>query len=344
MSEKYFVASNSSEGFCSYYDNAFDINKFKRIYAIKGGSGTGKAFFMRTVAQRAEDKGYTVRYIYCSSDAASLDAIIIDELKIAVLDGTAPHTYEPKLIGAVDSIVDLGAFLNNEMLSKSRKQIDAIVNEKKQCFERAYRYLNSYHLLSKNIEDLVLPCIKFEKIKKYANNFLKELTEEDGKIENRLVRSIGMRGLSSFDSYYENSKIYYEINDYYDTAHIFVSAIYKALDKKRVDVFVSNNPIIKERLDAIRLQNGRIGFEITNDNHGDARKINMKRFVDVNDLGKIREQYRAIARLRDGVLDLALLEFENIKKHHFVLEDIYGLAMDFEAKEKFTEEFCNKIL
>mgnify|MGYP003427491928 CR=1 FL=1 len=27
MKEKYFVASNSADGFCSYYDNAFNIEK-----------------------------------------------------------------------------------------------------------------------------------------------------------------------------------------------------------------------------------------------------------------------------------------------------------------------------
>ena len=165
MQEKYFIASNSSEGFCSYYEDAFDITKFSRIYAIKGGSGTGKAFFMNTVAKKAEKMGYSVRYIYCSSDSSSLDGIIIEEPRVAVLDGTAPHIYEPKLVGAVDSIVDLGAFLDERMLSKSRNKIESITNEKKQGFERAYRHLKVYQLLSKNIEQIIYPCIKHEKIK-----------------------------------------------------------------------------------------------------------------------------------------------------------------------------------
>ena len=36
--------------------------------------------------------------------------------------------------------------------------------------------------------------------------------------------------------------------------------------------------------------------------------------------------------------------FEKIKKYHFRIEDIYGAAMDFDAQEQFTYEFCNKIL
>jgi hypothetical protein len=299
---------------------------------------------MNTVAKRAEKLGYTVRYIYCSSDSSSLDGLIIEEPKIAVLDGTAPHIYEPKLVGAVESIVDLGAFLDGKMLSKSRNKIESITNEKKQGFERAYRYLKIYQLLSKNIEELIYPCIKHEKINKYAKGFALGIAEGDGIEEHRLIRSIGMRGLSSFDTYRENARIYYEINDYFESAHILLSTIYRALLNKNADLYLSNNPIIKDRLDAIFTVGDSLCFEISNEEHVGARRINMKRFVNADAISKVRAEYRAIARVRDEALDLALSEFENIKKHHFLLESIYGSAMDFEAKEKFTDEFCNKIL
>ena len=344
MSEKYFIASNSSDGFCSYYGDTFDISKFSKIYAIKGGSGTGKAFFMKEIAKRAEERGLSVRYIYCSSDPSSLDAIIINETKIAVLDGTAPHIYEPHLVGAVDSIVDLGKFLNGDMLSRSRKQIESILNKKRQGFDSAYRYLKAYHLLSQNIEALIYTALKLEKIKKYANSLAKGIQEGNGELEHRITRAIGMRGLSSFDTYYENAKIYYEINDYFDSAHILLNEIFNAFRQKRADMYISNNPIIKDRLDALYTVKQGLCFEIGNQDRSDARRINMKRFVDVDAISKIRQEYRAIARLRDDSLNMALDEFEKIKKYHFILEKIYGSAMDFDAKEKFTIDFCNKIL
>lgn len=343
MADKYFAASNSSEGFCSYYSNVFDISKFSRLYAIKGGSGTGKAFFMKEIAKRAEEKGLEVEYIYCSSDSASLDGIIIKELKIAVLDGTAPHIYEPQLVGAVDSIVDLGAFLDSSILASSREEIEHITNEKKLGFNRAYRYLKVYHLLSKSIEELINPCLKYEKIYKYAKSFAKNISEGRGRKDHKLIRSIGMRGLSSYDTYYEKSRIYYEINDYFDSAYILLSAIYSSFAQKNADLFISNNPIIKDRFDAIFSVNEALGFEISNEEHSGARRINMKRFVDADAIARVKSEYRAIARLRDDALNLALIEFEKIKKNHFKLEEIYGKAMDFEAKEQFTFEFCNKI-
>ena len=218
--EKYFAASNSSEGFCSYYNEVFNPKKFYKIYVIKGGSGTGKAFFMKEIAKCAELNGFSVTYIYCSSDAESLDGIIINEQKIAVLDGTSPHIYEPRYVGACESFVNLAEFLDERMLISSRKLIENISLEKQRGFERVYRELNAYRALSENIFDVIFPCIKLEKIKKYAKRFADGLEKESGEDEHLLSRSIGMKGMYTFDTYFENAKIYYEINDYFETAFL----------------------------------------------------------------------------------------------------------------------------
>ena len=67
----------------------------------------------------------------------------------------------------------------------------------------------------------------------------------------------------------------------------------------------------------------------------------MKRFVNLDAISQIRQEYRMIARQRDEALQMALDEFETIKKHHFVLESIYGSAMDFDAKEQFTNRLSD---
>jgi hypothetical protein len=218
------------------------------------------------------------------------------------------------------------------------------MDEKKRGFERAYRHLSAYKSLSRNIEDIIYPCIKLDKMRHFALRFANSLELRKGSEEHLLVRSIGMRGLSSFDTYYENAEIYYEINDYYDSAHILLREIYNILREKRVDMRLSNNPIISSRYDAICAYESGLTFEIGNRMDVDARSINMKRFVDCGRINEIRQKYRAIARARDEVLQLALAEFEDIKKYHFILEEIYGSAMDFEAKENFCLEFITHIL
>jgi len=343
MQEKYFAASNSSEGFCSYYGNVFDINRLSRIYAIKGGSGTGKAFFMKEIAKAAEKRGYSVRYIYCSSDADSLDGIIIKEPKIAVLDGTAPHVYEPQLVGALDIIVDLGAFLDHKKLCADRAEIEKIIAKKQAGFLRVYKYLSAYRAISENIDDLVLPCINIQKLDAFTNRIVKQIDREKGSEEHLLANSVGMRGITHFDTYFESTRVYYSIRDQYDTAHILLDRIYSLLKDKGTGLRISNNPIINTRLDALCVTRDDLTFEIANDEKSDVRVINMARFIDTQRISKTKEKYRRLKKIRDEMLDLALAEFEEIKDHHFKLEKIYGAAMDFDKKEQFTREFCNKI-
>ena len=122
-----------------------------------------------------------------------------------------------------------------------------------------------------------------------------------------------------------------------------MSEIYSVMKSKSANLQISNNPIIKKRMDVLCDSNSGLTFEITNRISNEARCINMKRFVECDQISKIRQDYRALVRVRDNVLSLALEEFEKIKKYHFILEEIYGSAMDFSAKEQFTREFCNKI-
>lgn len=342
VKQKYFAASNSAEGFKSYYGEVFDPCKYSRIYVIKGGSGTGKGYFMKEVAREAEKRGFFPTYIYCSSDPESLDGVIIPELTTAIIDGTAPHVVEPSLVGAIEVIVDLGAFLNTSMLSGSRKVIGEIVRQKDECYERAYRYLAAYKQISENMDRMILPYLKLEKMKKFVARLTSDISGE-GNEEYRLVRSVGMKGRVFFDTYRRNAEIYYRIDDHYESAHFLMQELYRALHQRGADMKLSPDPIISARYGSISFDNDRVAFEIAGDAQDEGRAVNMKRFLDGVGTVRIRGDFRAAMRVRDNVSDLAQLELEKAKKYHFTLEEIYGAAMDFEAKEQLTREICDKI-
>lgn len=340
---RYFAASNSAQGFKSYYSNVFDPSEYSRIYVIKGGAGTGKSYFMKRVAEHAELCGFSVIYIHCSSDPASIDGIIIEETGIAVLDGTAPHATECSAPGAIESIIDLGAFWNTSMLAGSRRIIESMNTQKAKCFERAYGYLAAYKSVSENMKDLIAPYVKTEKIKKYISRFVPD-AEGEGRERYLLTDSIGMGGRVSFDTYRECAGVYYAIKDYFETGHVLLSALYGELKKKRADIILSFDPVLSDRINAITLASNGLTFRIAaDDDEDDGRVINMKRFTDAAQMQKARSDYRMANRLRSGIEELALYELERAKKYHFTLEEIYGAAMDFSAKDRFCTEFCNKI-
>ncbi len=114
---KIFPGANTSNGFYSYFDYIIpkDVN---RIFCLKGGPGVGKSSLMKKVARDFVEKGYDVEVFPCSSDPSSLDAVVIEKLKVVLLDATAPHIVDPKIPGAIDEIVNFGDFWNMDNLEK----------------------------------------------------------------------------------------------------------------------------------------------------------------------------------------------------------------------------------
>lgn len=62
---------------------------------------------MKKIGDYFLSQGENIDHIYCSSDSNSLDGIIINNRKTAVVDGTSPHVIEPKAPGAVEEYINL---------------------------------------------------------------------------------------------------------------------------------------------------------------------------------------------------------------------------------------------
>ena len=118
----FFLGANAPEGFHSLFSELYDPLDGWQAYILKGGPGTGKSTFLRTVAQACDAKGVEYETIRCASDPRSLDAIRIESKKICLVDGTAPHVIEPKYPGAVEKTLELGAFRQDAPLREKRAE------------------------------------------------------------------------------------------------------------------------------------------------------------------------------------------------------------------------------
>jgi GTPase SAR1 family protein len=148
---KVFPGGNTSYGFYSFYDHIAPTDA-NRIFVIKGGPGVGKSTFMRRIAENLRARGYDVELHCCSSDNGSLDGVYVPELDVALIDGTAPHIVDPKTPGAVDEIVHLGDYWNEDNMRRHKKDILALNREISRLFRRAYAYLAAARIFLTEVE------------------------------------------------------------------------------------------------------------------------------------------------------------------------------------------------
>ncbi len=346
--DAYFAASNSADGFCSYYPQCFDDRRIDHLYAIKGGPGTGKSRFMREVAEAAQVSGWRVEYVYCSSDPNSLDGVILTlgERAVALLDATAPHVYEPHTPGAREELIDLGAFWNAERLGDQMERIEEINREKRAAYRRAYRYLASAGEMRRTCGELTLPFLRLSAIETMADRLTRELPFGSGyRMQPALIGSIGMQGEVRLDSYFARAKCFYLIEDCHGAAQYLLDALGKIAVQKRLAVRLSHDPLLPECLDGIFFCESGTAFAVGDrrECQGPLHVIGMRRFVQTAGMKPIRGSLVYAERMRRAMLGGAIEELERVREAHFLLEAIYADAMDFSAKEAFTKSFCAKL-
>ena len=183
MTEKFFAAANSSGGFVCWFDEIFSPESLDRCFIIKGGSGTGKSTFMKRVAAEAEKRGWHAEYFFCSSDPSSLDGVILhggggEHRRVALLDGTAPHSHDPKLPGAVEEIVNLGECWDVGPLAERRGEISALTAEKSKKFAESYEYLWTAGEISKLLRGEAAGFVLADKMRAAVDRLLTRLASE----------------------------------------------------------------------------------------------------------------------------------------------------------------------
>lgn len=137
----YFAGANTARGFYSCFEHIVPASQRKRMFYIKGGPGVGKSTLMRRWAQAAEERGLDTAHFHCSSDPDSLDGVSLPAHGTGMMDGTAPHVYDPVIPGARDTLLSLGDFLDEKALAPHAREIESIQKSISARFARCYRYL-----------------------------------------------------------------------------------------------------------------------------------------------------------------------------------------------------------
>ncbi len=350
---KYFLASNSCEGFVSFFGSCYDPHDNWKAYIIKGGPGTGKSSFMKFLAAKASDKGIKTVLCPCSSDPDSLDAVIFPEIKKVVLDGTSPHTLDPKFPAVCEEILNFGEFWQTEKITPHREQILSLCETNSSLHRTAARYLYAAGELVRDSLKIASACTKTENALKTAEKLCKKLIPQTHKKCFEWVRftcGVTPKGVISFTntllSSAENLVI---INDPHGAAsNIIMTKIRDHALKCGYEIIsVKNSFLPNTLLDHILIPELSLCFARESEyQHFEttARRIHARRFTDMHALNLSRERLRFNKKVAREMLSEACTTLLKAKTVHDDIEKHYISAMDFVSLTAFAETFAEKIL
>lgn len=178
MAEKhYFACGNTAKGFQNLF--ASNLQYLEKIFILKGGPGNGKSTFMKLIGAQFKER-YMVEYIHCSSDSNSLDGVIIRELGVGIVDGTAPHVIEPNVPGCIEEYVNLGAAWDTKKLKENQAEIVRIQEQIAQCYPRAYDAFARGIKVHDEWETVYIKNMDFDKANEITETVISDVLKDSG--------------------------------------------------------------------------------------------------------------------------------------------------------------------
>jgi hypothetical protein len=352
MKEKHiFAGNNTAEGFYSCFDYLFNPNELEHIYILKGGPGVGKSSFMKKFASETSNNDYSIEYIHCSSDNDSLDGIIIPQLKIALVDGTAPHTVDPRIPGVIDEIINLGMFLDNSQLEKRKEQIIQINKTKSLLFKSAYRYLHAAGIITEEINSLYDQFIDREKFYQMNNEAVNKLFHNSNnlkkapKTKKMFSEAYTASGYIDYTkSLCQNKRVWVVTGE--STNHIseFLKKISYETSKRGYDSELFLMPLNPDKLKHIYIPEMNLIIISSEDYaYGDFEEIfDIHGIMDTDNLRTHISEIENNLHLYDLLIKNALEKLSESKKYHKLLEVFYINSMDFNGVDECFNSIINR--
>ena len=337
----FFLCANSGFGFVSHVEEA--LADCTRLYVLKGGPGTGKSRFMEEIASAAESRGHKVSRILCSSDPSSLDGVHIEDLGIGLVDGTAPHVVEPTLPGAREQLLDPGAFWDQKILFETQKEINSSNLQKKEAYRSALLLIESVKNAEFCKQSLLKDRVDRQKAYRLLKKHLPKTAPVPGKIRPRFLSAIGMKGAVTLDGYFEKAERILTLSPCFGAELLILQHLLNILSEKKQSLLLFKDPVTLQP-EALFLEQEGLLFRC-----GKPTELPQERVVDckkaIVPLSLPEKRLlQSLEKQQQSLMESAFFFFDEMKKQHFALEELYGKAMDFSALEAFKKEQTERIL
>ncbi len=363
----YFPGNNTPLGFFSYYRYILGQREAKKIICIKGGPGSGKSTFMKKIGACFAELGESVDYLHCSADESSLDGVVLKDRNIALIDGTSPHMTDPITPGAVDRIVNLGEFWNEEGIAANKEEIIDLNEECSEWYRIAYNYLNAAKSVFRSLESIYDKAVEYSEIYRTAADIVAreyshyEISLRPGRERKRFASAITANGVISYpETLFQNMKKVYIISapvGYANSSLMSIikeGAIYRGFDVE--SFYCSICP--EEKIDHMIIPELKIAFTTVNEYHdlepweifseeetdGEIYLIDLGDYMDAVGVEKNFELIESLEDEFDILLGKGIKCLENAKTRHMMVENMYIPNMNFTEVGKTAENIIRELM
>lgn len=350
---KFFAGGITALGFYSFFDQIIDDQAALRII-LKGGPGTGKSTLMKKIGSEIAALGYDLEEFYCSSDADSLDAIMIPAVNATVIDGTAPHIVDPVYPGCVDEIVDLGRFWDRNKLVARRSEIINLIDQNKACYPHVYRYLQAAKALYDHNCELNKSWTDWVQVNSVTKNLIAEILPKQnnpglGKIRHLFASAFTPQGpVNHLPCIMQTAAKQYIIKGEPGTGkEVINQSIIQEAVRRGYYIEAYHCSLVPTKIDHLFIPLLNIAVITSYPPHiyenESAETINLNDYM--NHYKRLEHQYTLHKNfvLFEELSALALGQLKKAKAIHDDLELIYVRHMDFGRYEALQQEIISKI-
>lgn len=348
----YFPGNNTPLGFFSYYKHILGQREANKIVCIKGGPGTGKSTFMNRIAEYFASMDEDIDYLHCSADENSLDGIVLKDRRIAVIDGTSPHITDPVTPGAVDKIVNLGEFWDEEAIAVNKSEIIDLNEETSRWYRIAYNYLSAAKSVYRSLEEIYNDASEDSEIYKVVADIVGseygdlDISLKPGKRKKFFASAITGDGVVNYITsllgdmkrvYMIDSPVGYSNSSFMEI--VTEGAIYRGLD---VEVYYC--PMCpEEKIEHIVIPELKTAFVTMNRYHDiqpweipapdesgqEIILIDMEDYMNILNIGKNSELIQSLNEEYDILLNKSVKHLSLARDTHLMVEKMYISNMNF---------------
>ncbi|MCD7771724.1 MAG: hypothetical protein LUH23_06530 [Oscillospiraceae bacterium] len=345
----YFMGYSTPNGFVTHLKDGIESGEFT-TYIIKGGPGTGKSSMMKKIASKLSDLDEPEVY-FCSSDPNSLDAVLFDNLKVIIADGTAPHVIEPTYPGAREVLVDLGECWDLESLSANKYDIIDSTNRNQKYHSLAKKYLSAIISVNEDIMSIGDSALDKVKLDSYFERLSSRIFQKKKNFENkskskfRQMTSFTPDGIKTFTNLFENMNVYRIEDDCFAVTDNLLKKLAECAQNNGYDTLISKNVFLSgtvyQHMIIPEIETAFVSG--ISDGISNATKINSMRFYDRDILKDKHKRLIFDEGIVKELTDEMVSALKTAKDIHDELESYYIKAMDFDKVNATCLKLINRI-